>query len=217
MFRRVLCSGASVGRAVGCRRLPGRRRATVSMASWPCLTSPACRSSTSRRRTPNQRASFALIPDEREWRLFLTQLKTSGVPLDPSRYYSSTSPVSIRIWALPSGHTPQDVLALNPSVPPGVEVVDLLTDDELGPSTPDQHADDILSDGEPDPVEPEDGEAFEPGPIDPSVVEAVLHDMCEFFGIDPSDAVRPGFTHTPLGMKTGLPPPPALVLFLGIR
>ena len=141
--------------------------------------------------------------------MFLTQLKISGVPLDPSRYYSPTSPVSIRIWALPSGRTPQDVLALNPSVPPGVEVVDLLTDDELDPFTPNQHAEAILSDSEPDPVEPDvvetkDEEAFEPGPINPSVVEAVLHDMCEFFGIDPSDAVRPSFTHTPPGMKMGL-------------
>jgi len=88
--------------------------------------------------------------------------------------------VSIRIWALPSGRTPQDVLALNSSVPPGAEVLDLLTDDELDPSTPDQPTEDILSDSgsdpvESDPVEPDhvDGEAFEPGSIDPSVVEAV--------------------------------------------
>jgi hypothetical protein len=57
---------------------------------------------------------------------------------------------------------------------------------------------------EPDPIEPEDREAFEPGPIDPSVVEAVLRDMCKFFGIDPSDVLKPGFTHTLPGMKRGL-------------
>ncbi|KAK4243371.1 P-loop containing nucleoside triphosphate hydrolase protein, partial [Corynascus novoguineensis] len=152
----------------------------------------------------HRRTSFAVIPDEREWRLFLTQLKISGVPLDPSRYYSPTSPVSIRIWALPWGHTPQDVLALKPSVPPGAEVVDLLTDDELDPPTPGRDAKDIISDSEPGPVEPENREVFEPGPIDPSVVEAVLRDMCKFFGIDPSDVLKPGFTYTPPGMKKGL-------------
>ncbi|KAH6641102.1 P-loop containing nucleoside triphosphate hydrolase protein [Chaetomium tenue] len=154
----------------------------------------------------DRRTSFALIPDEREWRLFLTQLKTSGVPLDPNRYYNPTLPVSIRIWALPSGQTPQDVIA---PVLPSVEVVDLLTDDELDPYLRDRDATNVLSGSEPDLaepdlVEPEDGEAFEPGPIDPSIVEAVRRDMCKFFGIDPSDVLKPGFTHTPPGMKKGL-------------
>ncbi|KAK4446219.1 hypothetical protein QBC34DRAFT_428287 [Podospora aff. communis PSN243] len=161
----------------------------------------------------HQRTSFALIPNECDWRLFLTQLKISGVPLDPCRPYSPTSLVSIRIWALPLGRTPQDVLTPNLLVPPGAEVIDLLTDDELNSSTPDQPTEDILSGSRfdsvesnavnSDPVEPED-EAFEPGPIDPSIVEAVLYDMCNFFGIDHSDAVRPGFTHTPPRMKMGL-------------
>ncbi|KAK4139117.1 P-loop containing nucleoside triphosphate hydrolase protein [Dichotomopilus funicola] len=172
--------------------------------------------------------SFALIPDEREWRLFLTQLKISGVPLDPSRYHNPRWLVGIRIWALPHGHTPQDFLAPDHTVPPGTMVIDLLTDDELDSSTPDQPPRDILSDGqsdpaesdsivpdpmELDPVDPEpvesdpvapEEEAFEPGPIDPDVVKAVLRDMCQFFGIDPGDAQKPGFTYTPPGMKRGL-------------
>ena len=62
----------------------------------------------------------------------------------------------------------------------------ILSDDEHDPNAPDSVEPDPV---QPDFVEPKDGEAFEPGPVDPSVVEAVLHETCEFFGIDPKPRV----------------------------